>query len=232
MRPVEPDHSAASETAVLVDSIREQAAAEVAETMAQGDKRAARIASAAVAEVDEIRAGARCDGEDRGRRQAAKLLAAAEAESRRRWLCDREALIDEAIRRARQRLGDFAKLPRAREQLVELIREGLQVLPPGAVRIYLPEDCLLLLDDALRARLAAERWTLRFEAARVVSGGVIMEAEDGRLRFDNSFDARIRRRIRRLRRAVADVLFAAEASDTRGANSGTRAARPSDGVAV
>jgi vacuolar-type H+-ATPase subunit E/Vma4 len=227
MTPAQTFDPAVSDTDRLVQSIREQCAAEVAAVTAQSRERAQRIADAADAEVDRIQQAARRDGEDSGRRQAAKLLAAAEAESRLRWLGDREALVEEAIGCARQRLDDLPNLPGAVQLLAELIRESLQPLPPGAVRIRLPDTSLQLLSAALRAELAAQRWTLRFETDHIPGGGVIAETENGRLRFDNSFAARTRRGIDRLRRAVADELLAQHHTDARGA---TPEARTADGT--
>jgi len=216
MNPAATGDPAPSEAARLVQSIREQCAAEVGAVVTQGGARAQRIAAAADAEVEKIRDAARRDGEERGHRQAAKLLAAAEAESRLRWLGAREALVDEAVRGARERLDDLAAMPDAPQLLAALIREALLALLPGPVRICLPESSLRLLPDALRADVAGQRWTLRFEASATPGGGVIAETEDGRLRFDNSFEARIHRRSHRLRRAVVDVLLAQSHQDVRG----------------
>jgi V/A-type H+-transporting ATPase subunit E len=203
-------NTAVLETAALVALIHEQSAAEAAEVLAQGHERAQRIATAAAAEAEALRAAARREGEERGRRRAAKLLAAAEAESRRQWLWEREALLQDAIDRARERLARFPALPDAGRKLTDLIRAALQALPNGAVRVRLPEAYAPLLDAGVRTAVAGQREALQFESGVVPEGGIIVETDDGRLRFDNSFEARIRRRMHRLRRIVADVLLAEE----------------------
>jgi vacuolar-type H+-ATPase subunit E/Vma4 len=195
----------------LAALIREQCAAEVAEATAQGRERAERIAATAGAEAEALRAAAHKEGTERGQRQAARLLAAAEAKSRREWLLERETLIAEAITRARSQLQRFTQMPGARESLIELIREGLRVLPSEAVRIYVPESYQQLLDEAAAASLATDGRKIHFETDPALTGGVILETQDGRRRFDNSFDARIRRAAKRLRRLAADTLFGEEA---------------------
>ena len=198
------------EAARLAALIREQCAAEVAEIAGQGSERAERIAAAADAEAEALRAAAYREGAERGQRQAARLLAAAEAKSRREWLSDREGLIEDAITRARGQLERFAQKAGARDTLLDLIREGLRALPVGPVHVHVPEGYQQLIDGALAASLAAEGWQVHFETDGVPGGGVVLETADGRLRFDNSFDARIRRRMKQLRRLAADALFAEE----------------------
>ncbi len=197
------------EAGTLVALIREQSAAEVAEITAQGRERAERITAAADAEAQSVRTAAQLEGVERGQRQAARVLAAAEAKSRRAALSEREALIADAISRARTQLEHFVELPGARQIVVELIQEGLGALPPGPVRVLASEEHRQLIDAAV-ASLAADGQTLRVETVPVPGGGVVLETEDGRRRFDNSFDARIGRRMRRLRRLVADALFGEE----------------------
>jgi vacuolar-type H+-ATPase subunit E/Vma4 len=210
MNTIEKPARAALEAAALVALIREQCATEVADIRAQAQERAERISAAAAVEAAALRTAAQNEGAQRGRRQAARRLAIAEAEAHRQWLVEREAIINEAITRARTQLERFAQLPGASDMLVSLIREGLQVLPAGAVRVCIPPGYEPLLDDTVRRRLGGEGWTLQFESGMVPGGAVILETADARLRFDNSFAARIRLREGRLRRLAADVLFAEE----------------------
>jgi len=205
--PALSDHDPAGASA-LTASIRDQAAAEVAQVIAQAQARAQRTAAAASHEAEEIQAAARRDGEASGRRQAASLLAAAEAESRRQWLSEREALIVQPLEHARAALERFTSAPEAVTVIIALIREGLRALPDGPIRVLLPATMVERLDDAARSALADGGRTLRFVAGEVAGGGVILETEDGRLRYDNSFEARMTRRIDQLRRTVAAILFA------------------------
>jgi vacuolar-type H+-ATPase subunit E/Vma4 len=213
---VEESHGgAALETAALVALIHEQAAAEAEEVLAHARERAQRLAAAASAQVAALEEAARREGQGRGGRRAATLLAAVDAETFRQVLWDREALITQVIDAARHRLARLSDLPQAPEILAALVREALLPLPAGLVTVHMPADYEALLGAATRRDLAAERSPVRFAAAPVPGGGVIAASADGRVRFDNSFAARIQRRLDRLRRVAADVLLA-DASGAQG----------------
>jgi len=187
----------------LAALIREQSAAEAAVILDEGRERAARIRAAGSTQVDSLEASARQEGDARGRRAAAQLLAEAQAESQRRYLLARERLIDESIARARERLGAFPTLAGAAVLLERLIAEGLRLLPEGPIRVLLPASYDGLLDAATLVRLGGGRLHVQAQLDFPAGGGVILETDDGRLRFDNSFDGRIRRRRDRIRLAVA-----------------------------
>jgi V/A-type H+/Na+-transporting ATPase subunit E len=205
----------ALDAAKLVDLIDEQSAAEAAVLRVQCEDHVRRIEAEADAEVRRIGAGARAQGEERGRRQGAKRVAAAETEAQRHSLWARETLIQAAIAQARARAEQLAAGSEASRILTDLIREGLQPLPAGPVRVRLPPGCAGLVDEA-SGQIADGLWVLRFVYDGATGGGVIVETEDGRVRFDNSIAARIRRRRDPLRRAVADILCADDGSATGG----------------
>jgi vacuolar-type H+-ATPase subunit E/Vma4 len=198
---------ATQDTRRLVDLIREQSASEVAQLLADAQARVTRIGDAASADVKAIHAATVRDGEQRGQRRAAALLAVAEAQSRLTLLREREACIDKALALARQRLANLSTLPNAAAMVRGFIREALSALEPGPVRVQIPAEQAALLDAATRRQLGAGRWALRFETAPVPGGGVIVETEDGRRRFDNSINVRVGRRAQQLRQLAAQLLW-------------------------
>lgn len=202
------------ETESLLRLIREQSAAEMADLRAQTAERGQRIRAAADAEVEAIRTAAYGEGEAHGQRQIAKLLAVTEADSHKQLLWTRERLIDDVLAVVRGRLADFPALPDAADLLVDLIREGLQRVPPGPVTIYLPSEYGPLLDDDRRAALATGGWTLTVVERAIPGGGAIVETGDGRLLFNNSFDARLRRQRDGLRRLIVRLLLSEGAERT------------------
>ena len=208
MRTLGNPNPATLEATALIRLIHDQCTAEVEEMRAQARQRVERSLAAADAEAESIRAAAHREGAERGQRQAARLRAVAEAESRRQRLLDREHLIEDALRQARAQLEAFAEMPAAAEILAALVHEGLQAVPAGPVRVRVPQGYERLTGAAAGEGSAASPRTVRFEVDAVPGGGVIIESDDGRLRFDNSFAARIRRRATRLRRQAADILFA------------------------
>jgi vacuolar-type H+-ATPase subunit E/Vma4 len=158
-------------------------------------------------QVATIRDGARREGEEKGRREAAKKLAVAEMESRQMWLRAREDLIEAAVRGAQAQLEEFRAMPDAGRMLGGLIEEAVCALPLGTLCVRTPQGCAQLLDEDAIARICGDRCTLQFEIEAVPGGGVIVETIDGRLRFDNSFAERLRRTQHEVRRLLGRILI-------------------------
>jgi V/A-type H+-transporting ATPase subunit E len=207
--------AAAQDASSLAALIREESAAEIKQLLADAAARAERLRATAAAEVESIRSAAAREGEQRGQRRAAALLAVAEAQSRLRILRVREAHIAAALARATTQLASLTGIAQAGAVVASLIREALQAIEPGPVRVRLAASQAALLDDAARRQLGAGRWALRFESAPNSAGGVVVETDDGRLRFDNSITARVRRRTLQLRQLAAAQLWPPAESESR-----------------
>ncbi|HVN85123.1 MAG TPA: V-type ATP synthase subunit E [Candidatus Binatia bacterium] len=207
----QPDTLSGSED--LVDLIRQQCVGEIAALRTEAAERAERIRASAVAEAETLRGDAQALGETRGRQATAKRLAVAETDSRRAWLWAREQLIDEVLNAARDRLSQFPHVPDARRIVHDLIVEALQVLPSGPVCVRVPAAVSALIDPPLCATLGGDRWQITVISDHAPAHGVVAESADGRLRFDNSFDARLRRGRDHLRRLVLDTLLGGEAPE-------------------
>jgi vacuolar-type H+-ATPase subunit E/Vma4 len=208
LTPRTPRDGEAHEARSLASVIAAQAAAEAAQIVADARAAADRVRAAADSEADELQAAARREGEKRGNRRAARLLALVETEGRRRWLEAREALIEEAIHRAAERLKCFAALEGAGEALMALLDEGLRVMPDGPVQAVIPRGYRPLVDETALARLTQDGRQVGVKWNDGPGDGVVLQSESGRLRFDDSFAARIRRRHDRLRKVAAQVLLA------------------------
>jgi V/A-type H+/Na+-transporting ATPase subunit E len=195
------------EATQLAALIREQSSAEVAQLDAETAERTRRKQAAAHAEAERVLSDARVEGEARGRRRAARLLAMADAEGRKEWLQARDALIREAIDRARAQIANFADSPDAPRVLRDMVAEALAVLPDGPLRVRAPAEYAPLLEEALHPTASDGRSQLVLESDPVPGGGVIVETADGRLRFDNSFEARLRRQEDQLRHDLGELLF-------------------------
>jgi vacuolar-type H+-ATPase subunit E/Vma4 len=206
--------TAAHDAGSLAALIHQHSAAEIEQLLADARAHAERISASAAAEVESTRAAAAREGEQRGQRRAAALLAIAEAQSRLKLLHARETHIADVLARAARRLATLSGVADAREVLASLIREALAVLEPGPVRVRLAASLAALLDDATRRQLGAGRWALRFETEPIAGGGVIVETEDGRQRFDNSVVARFRRRTQELRQIAAVQLWPPATSES------------------
>ncbi len=190
----------------LVRLIGAQSDAEVAEVATEGRERAKRIGDAARAQAEALRQAAQRQGEERGRRRAAELEAVADAEGRVLVLQARDALLETVLQRAGERLEELESAPSAAETLAALVRQGLPLFPPGAVRVRLSARGDAALDETHRRDLEQGGWKLRVETDTIPGGGVILATEDGRLRLDNSFAARLERRRNQVRWMAAQTL--------------------------
>jgi V/A-type H+-transporting ATPase subunit E len=199
-----PDTADAQRLAAV---IRAQAADESAQVIDAARGRAERIRAAADAEAAAIRSAAEREGAARGQRRATELLAVARAEQQRQWLHAREALIEVAFARACARWREPASWPGGSDALAGLVREALPLFPDGVVRLRVAARDAALLTREVLAALEEGRWSLRVDPDSAAGGGVILESEDGRLRYDNSLDARSARGRDRLRRLAASVLL-------------------------
>lgn len=206
--------TAAQDAGSLAALIHQESAVEIEQLLADARAHAERVRASAAAEVESIRAAAAREGEQRGQRRAAALLAIAEAQSRLKLLHAREAHIDDVLARATAQLTTLSGVTNGREVVASLIREALAALEPASVRVCLAKSQAALLDDAIRRQLGAGRWALRFETMPGAGGGVIVETEDGRQRFDNSIAARFRRRTQELRQLAAAQLWPTPESES------------------
>ncbi len=200
--------AAPPEVTRLAALIREQADGEIEQITGSARERAQRLRAAAADEAAAIAAEARRDGEARGRRTAAALLAEAESRAQLAWLWAREHLLDDVLARVASQLAQLPVHRDSAEELVRLVEEGLTALPKEPVRVHIDKAYRPLVGLLLSARPSTKERTYRLEADAVPGGGVMVETEAGRLRFDHSLATRLRRLNTELRGAAATLLFA------------------------
>lgn len=192
------------------------------EILDDGKRRAERIRADARAEAEKLMA----EGEARAREESARLTTEGAETARKRAqmilssvaqeiaqgkLRAREEVIQEVLAGAAKELE---KLDGAayRNAVVTLATEALRQMPgmKFVVRVAgLGEgDCAAIRETLLKT-LRDEGRALEIQCAATGSGprGVVVESADGRLRWDNSFAARLNRMKAGLRRSIAPVLF-------------------------
>ncbi|MBI3785177.1 MAG: hypothetical protein HY270_17435 [Deltaproteobacteria bacterium] len=184
----------AGDTTAFIDLIRAQGDSEAQQVVVEAEHAAQRLHSQAESDAKAIADAAAREGEERGRRRHAKMLAETEARLHREHLWERERLLQTTLQSAQQRLLDFCRLPGAAAMFEQLIREALEQMPDGRVVLCMPQEYLRFLDAARLATLGGGRWDIRISTHEPPpSGGVIASSADGRLRYDNSFGERLRR---------------------------------------
>jgi vacuolar-type H+-ATPase subunit E/Vma4 len=217
--PAEPGR-VALQARSLAALIREQAASEADALLLQAREKAARLIADAEAGAQNVLAAARAVGAARGRRQSAKVLAVAEAEGQRQWLWAREELIRRVLESARLRLQSIPQID-VSGAVAGLLREALEVIPRTAIRVVAPEAYAGFIEEALGHESRQVQVVLQKDFPHI--GGVVVETADGRLCFDNSFEARIRRQLNDLRPLIVRILLPNDATAAGASGSGTAA---------
>lgn len=191
------------------------------EILSDGRKRAERSLSAARAEAEKILSQARAKAELEAQRIRDAAAARAEQRSRmvlktvdqevaRRKLAAREEVIHDAFEKARAQLDALGREDYYRAAAA-LAGDALRKMPGDRFTLViagLPAEDGRRLAEELAAGLRAEGRAAQLEF-REGSGarGVSIQSPDGRLRWDDTFAARLRRLHPDLRRQVAPMLF-------------------------
>ncbi len=186
--------TATDDTGQFIELIRQEGNDEAQQLLSEAENAAARLRQEAETEARTIRDSAHSEGEERGRRAQARLLAETDASIHRDKLWAREKLFLDTLEGARQKLLDFPSFPGAAHFLEDLIREALAPLPGGPVVIQMPAAYLQLADVPRVQALGAGKWEIQVVTGDPPEGGgIIAKTTDGRLLFDNSFRERLRR---------------------------------------
>ncbi|ASJ01902.1 V-type ATP synthase subunit E [Thermococcus profundus] len=135
-----------------------------------------------------------------------RIIANARLEVRKKKLAVQESLIREVLSALEERL---ANLPEDEyfDVLVKLVREAVEELGVGSVVIRSNERTLKIIESRLDELSKAVGAEIDLGEPVDVIGGVIVEGRDGRVRVDNTFDARIERMGNELRAEIAKALF-------------------------
>ena len=161
-----------------VDSARKGAAEEVAKILLGGAKQAESL-----------------------KRQ---LVGAAELDARNAQLRAVEAAVSEAFASAIQGLPKVAEA-KYEKALTQLISEGVEVIGTKAVVSCNARDRKLVAGAVKKLSEGHVKLTLAAEPVESI-GGVVLSTEDGTVRFDNTFEARLERMRPALRKDVAALL--------------------------
>jgi len=191
----------------LVERVLDQAKKEAVLVVDRAKKVAVRDIERAERVCRERKAGVEASLKEGGdwRRRIAE--AEMRQEAQRALMNAREAAIDdvfaEALRQFRAREGAAVV---SIELLAGLIREGVGAIGGSSVKIRLNSADRKLLEGAgVPAEMDGAKVSLDKDPVEV-SGGPIVTDESGRIMFENTFEARLDRIRKGLRRQVADTL--------------------------
>ena len=191
------------------------------EILADAARKAKRIQTRAEAEAKEIIGRARQDAERtvndavahanaRAQHEAGRILATVTSETRSLDLAAREQALDKVFAAAHEKL---AAMPTNAELLAELCVKAVDAMAGDRFLVALSKR-----DQASASavcRMACEKLAQRGRKVELRPdetpadniGGAVVRRADGRMLFDNSFDARLARARSELRSQVAQILF-------------------------
>lgn len=195
---------------VLSDEILKDAATKAERIRKRAEREAKKLVTAAVQEAEADREKVLAAASRRAERAARGILATIEQEARRGLLAAREAELDKLFQAALRRLADRKgyDYPAA---VAGLAAEAIRVMGAESVVLELAEaDQAMATPEWLaevRRRVGGDVSLAVAERPAPIDGGVVVRSADGRLLYDNSFAARLRRLRPELRRELAVLVF-------------------------
>jgi V/A-type H+/Na+-transporting ATPase subunit E len=169
--------------------------------------------------ADAIRQRGREDAEkarreilDRAQQEADRLrsqtVSSAQLKARTMQLEHREKLLDRVFLAAREKLGDIQKRPDYEQLAAQLLREALVQLRVNTADIRADQATRALLEKKALNDLSSElkgKYTLGDNLEEGI--GIVVEAADGKLHYDNTLETRLQRLQGNLRASVYKVLM-------------------------
>lgn len=145
---------------------------------------------------------------ERARQQYEERVAKGRVEGRKELLKKKEELIEEAFRRAEERLRKYVSSKEYERDLVELTIRACKGLGSTEVVVEANER------DLQRLKERGEELVRRLEGIRLsfgrpleTLGGIKVRSKDGRIELDETLESRMKREKETLRVRVAKLLF-------------------------
>jgi V/A-type H+-transporting ATPase subunit E len=149
---------------------------------------------------------------DRAREDAERLrgqsVATAQLKSRSLQLTNREQLLDRGFRTVRERLPELQKRPDYEEIAAQLLREALVQLRVNKAQVRADKTTQHILRKGVLRELSKEL-NGQFDSSEELEEGtgIIVDAADGKLNYDNTLETRLQRLEGTLRAAVYKILI-------------------------
>lgn len=169
--------------------------------------------------ADEIRQRAQEDAEkarreilDKAQQEADRLrsqtVSSAQLKARTMQLEHREKLLDRVFQAAKEKLADVQKRPDYDQLAAMLLREALVQLRVNKAEIRADQATRAMLERKALNDISSElKGQYTFADNLEEGNGVIIEAADGKLHYDNTLETRLRRLQSTLRSTVYKILM-------------------------
>jgi vacuolar-type H+-ATPase subunit E/Vma4 len=149
---------------------------------------------------------------DRAREDAERLrgqsAATAQLKARSLQLTNREQLLDRVFKTVRERLSEIQKRPDYDQIAAMLLREALVQLRVNKAQVRADKATQALLEKGALNELSRELNGQFTSAGTLEEGtGIIVDAADGKLNYDNTLETRLQRLESTLRASVYKILI-------------------------
>ena len=149
---------------------------------------------------------------ERAREDAERLrgqsAATAQLKARSLQLTNREQLLDRVFKTVRERLSDIQKRPEYDQIAAMLLREALVQLRVNKAQVRADKATQALLEKGVLNELSKELNGQFTSAGTLEEGtGIIVDAADVKLNYDNTLETRLRRLESTLRASVYKILI-------------------------
>ncbi len=192
----------------LTRAIMKEAEVDAQQIREEAKKRADEIRQRGQAEAEKVRREILDQAQQEADRARSQTLASAQLKARTMQLEHREQLLDRVFQAAKERLADIEKRPDYDQLAAQLLREALTQLRVNKAEIHADPATRQLLEKKALGDLSSElngQFTLadNLEEGR----GVVVDAADGKLHYDNTLETRLQRQQSTLRASVYKVLM-------------------------
>ncbi len=192
----------------LSQAILSEARGETEQVKAEAQSKADAIRKRAQEQADAERKGILDQATAESDRLRSQALATAQLKARSSELAHREKLLERAFKVVRQQMPDVQKRRDYSEIVAGLIREGLDQLGTDKVEIHADKATEKVLTSQLLDEISnATKVKLSVGKTLEQGTGVTLDAADGHLHFDNTFETRLNRLQGKLRPTACQILM-------------------------
>jgi len=141
-------------------------------------------------------------------RVRSQFVATSQLKARTLELGRREKLLDDVFNAARERLTSIQKEKNYEEIVAQLLREAVSQLKVDHAKVRADKQTQKILEQGVIGRVSKElKAEISVDQPLEQGTGLIVEAAEGRLRYDNTFENRLNRIQNELRSPVYQLLM-------------------------
>jgi vacuolar-type H+-ATPase subunit E/Vma4 len=205
----------------LIDGIAEDVVREVERILGEAEKSAAERRASAEDQARAVIQQAESRADEQAERISNQSSSSLRMERRRKQLRLQEQAVQEVLKRARQRLAEMVGTREYREVLLNWIVEaaiglGASEATVNASAAECKQIDKRLLQDAQDkvGELSGKKVNLQSAAEDpLIPQGIVLQAADGRVEFNNQVATRLLRRQSEIRKAIQETIWQKESSD-------------------